>query len=95
MVSDDELERHVNRVETSGPRRAPNGPTIGTDDADMDLAERFDRMQAAARDTHAELARRIEHVDETSAEAVRVDDLAARLDRIEERLSDMEDELAD
>lgn len=95
MVSDDELERHVNRVETSGPRRSPSGPAIGTDDADVDLAERFDRMQTAARDTHAELARRIERVDETSAEAVRVDDLADRLDRIEERLSDIEAELVE
>jgi hypothetical protein len=95
MVSDDELERHVNRVETSGPRRAPSGPIIGTDDADVGLAERFDRMQTAARDTHVELARRIEHVDEASAEVARVDDLAARMERIEARLAAIEDEIAD
>lgn len=95
MVSDDELERHVNRVETGGTRRPPAAPTLDSDTADGDLSDRVDAMQAAARETHSELARRIRNVDDASAEVVRVDRLVDRMDDIERRLAAIEDELAD
>jgi polyhydroxyalkanoate synthesis regulator phasin len=95
MVSDDELERHVNRVETNGPRRPQAAPTLGSDTADGDLSDRVDAMQAAARETHSELSRRIRNVDDASAEAVRDDRLAERMDDIERRLAAIEEELAD
>ncbi|MFB6207545.1 MAG: hypothetical protein ABEJ05_13575 [Haloglomus sp.] len=93
MVSDDELQRHVNRVETEQSRRSPDVPTIGTGDGPVE--ERVDELQHAARETHAELARRIRRVDEASPDVARVDDLADRLTEIESRLTSIEEELAD
>lgn len=93
MVNDDELERHVNRVETSRSYRAEDVPTVGETEGSVE--ERVEEMEAAARETHDELARRIRRVDEASAESVRVDDLVERMADIEERLADIEERLAE
>jgi HAMP domain-containing protein len=93
MVSDDELERHVNRVETGRFSRSPDVPTVGTTDGA--LAEQVDEMQAAARETHDELARRIRRVDEASAETARVEDIVERLDELEGRLAAIEERLGE
>jgi hypothetical protein len=93
MVNDDELERHMNRVETSSRRLRSDVPTVGgTDDG---LESRVDEMQAAARQTHDELARRIRNVDDASADVAQVDELVDRMSSIEERLAAIEAELAD
>lgn len=93
MVSDDELQRHVKQVETKRSHRTTDVPTIGTTDGPVE--ERVDELQSAARETHAELARRIQRVDDAKAEDVRVEGLADRMDDIEERLAAIEAELTD
>jgi phage FluMu protein gp41 len=93
MVSDEELQRHVKQVETKRSYRSRDVPTVGTTDGPVE--ERVDELQSAARETHAELARRIQRVDDAKAEDVRVDTLVERMDDIEERLAAIEDQLAD
>jgi uncharacterized protein (UPF0335 family) len=78
MVSDEELKAHVERVERE---RAVSGP---------ELAGRIDEMESTARCVHNELARRIERVDESSADDAALADLADRLDGIESRLDEIE-----
>jgi hypothetical protein len=63
MVSDDELERHVNRVETRRSYRSPDVPTVGTTDGTLE--ERVDEMQAAARVD--DLAERMAAIEERLA----------------------------
>ncbi|WP_254822811.1 hypothetical protein [Haloglomus halophilum] len=93
MVSDDELQRHVKQVETKRSYRSRDVPTIGTTESTVE--ERVDELQHAARETHAELARRIQRVDDAKAEDVRVDGIVDRMEDIEERLAAIEDQLAD
>lgn len=93
MVNDDELERHVKRVETSRSREPRDVPTLGSRDGTVE--ERVDELQAAARETHTELARRIRNVDDASADTARVDTLADRMNAIEERLASIEEQLAE
>jgi tetrahydromethanopterin S-methyltransferase subunit G len=81
MVSDKELEAHVRRVERE---RAVSGP---------ELSGRIDELESTARCVHNELARRIERVDESSADAEVLADLADRLEGIEHRLDDIESRL--
>jgi seryl-tRNA synthetase len=90
IVSDDELERHV---ETSRSDRPRGVPTLGSKGGTVE--ERVDELQAAARETHTELARRIRNVDDASAETARVDRLADRMTAIEERLATIEEQLAE
>lgn len=81
MVSDEELKTHVERAERA---RTTSGP---------ELAGRIDEMESTARCVHNELARRIERVDESSAEAEALVDLADRLEGIEDRLDHIESRL--
>jgi tetrahydromethanopterin S-methyltransferase subunit G len=81
MVSDKELEAHVRRVERE---RAVSGP---------ELSGRIDELESTARCVHNELARRIERVDESSADAEVLADLADRLEVLEHRLDDIESRL--
>jgi tetrahydromethanopterin S-methyltransferase subunit G len=81
MVSDKELEAHVRRVERE---RAVSGP---------ELSGRIDELESTARCVHNELARRIERVDESSADAEVLADLADRLEGLENRLDDIESRL--
>jgi tetrahydromethanopterin S-methyltransferase subunit G len=81
MVSDKELEAHVRRVERE---RAVSGP---------ELSGRIDELESTARCVHNELARRIERVDESSADAEVLADLADRLEGLEHRLDDIESRL--
>ena len=78
MVSDEELSAHVQRVEQ---QRAVTEP---------ELVDRLDAMESTARCVHNELARRIERVDESSADDAALADLADRLDGIESRLDEIE-----
>jgi molybdopterin-biosynthesis enzyme MoeA-like protein len=93
MVSDNELQRHVKQVETKRSYRSPDVPTIGTTESTVE--ERVDELQHAARETHDELARRIQRVDDAKAEDVRVEAIVDRMEDIEERLAAIEDQLAD
>ncbi|WP_276260869.1 hypothetical protein [Haloglomus litoreum] len=93
MVSDDELQRHVRQMETKRSSRSRDVPTVGTTDGPVE--ERVDELQSAARETHAELARRIQRVDDAKAEDARVERLVDRMDDIEERLAAIESELTD
>ncbi|MEF8842370.1 MAG: hypothetical protein V5A62_12220 [Haloarculaceae archaeon] len=81
MVSDEELKTHVERAERERSVSAPA------------LSGRIDEMESTARCVHNELARRIERVDETSADEASLADLADQLDRIEDRLDDLESRL--
>ena len=91
MVDDDELNRHVNRVES----RQPHDVTVigGRGDENQPLEERVERMQAAARETHSELADRIRRVDEAAADEAALAGLADRMDEIESRLARIEEQL--
>jgi hypothetical protein len=81
MVSDEELAAHVRRAEQD--RTAP----------EPRLTERLDRMQSTARCVHDELARRVERVDATTADAEALDDLVDRIERLETRLEEVESRL--
>jgi tetrahydromethanopterin S-methyltransferase subunit G len=81
MVSDEELKTRVELVERE--RSVP----------DPELAGRLDEMESTARCVHNELARRIERVDESTADGAALADLADRLEGIEVRLDDLESRL--
>ena len=80
-------------METSRFDRPRDIPTLGSKGGTVE--ERVDELQAAARETHTELARRIRNVDDASAETARVDRLADRMTAIEERLATIEEQLAE
>ena len=82
MASDEEIERHVARVE--GVR----GGTAGTA-----VREELDEYKATAGEIHDELARRIEAVDDRTADEASLADVVERLDRLEARIADLESRL--
>jgi hypothetical protein len=93
MVDDEELNRHVNRVESRNPHTAT---VIGGSESDTrPLEEHVEEMQAAARETHSELAARIRRVDEAAADEAALAGLADRMDEIESRLAAVEEKLDD
>ena len=82
MASDEEIARHVAHVENV--RQGPAG---------TDVQAELDEYKATAGEIHDELARRIEAVDDRSAEAASLDDVIAQLDRLESRIADLETRL--
>jgi polyhydroxyalkanoate synthesis regulator phasin len=81
MASDEELARHVSEME--GRRGAGGSSTV----------EELDEYREAAGEIHDELARRIERVDERTAEEADLASVVERLERLESRLDDLESRL--
>ncbi|MFT4884575.1 MAG: hypothetical protein ACI8U4_002091 [Natronomonas sp.] len=81
MASDEELARHVSQVEGC----QGHGNTAAT--------EELDEYREAAGEIHDELARRIERVDEKSADEADLATVVERLERLESRLDDLESRL--
>lgn len=79
MASDEEIARHVAKVE--GVRAGAAGAAVQED---------LDEYKATAGEIHDELARRIEAVDDRSADEASLDDVVERLDRLESRIADLE-----
>ena len=79
MASDEEIARHVAQVE--GVRGGAAGAAVQED---------LDEYKATAGEIHDELARRIEAVDDRSADEASLDDVVERLDRLESRIADLE-----
>lgn len=82
MASDEEIARHVAQVE--GVRNGVAGAAV---------QEELDEYKAIAGEIHDELARRIEAVDDSSANEVSLEDVIERLDRLESRIADLETRL--
>ena len=82
MASDEEIERHVAQVE--GVRRGAAGTAVQED---------LDEYKATAGEIHDELARRIEAVDDRSADEASLEDVIERLDRLESRIAELETRL--
>lgn len=82
MASDEEIARHVAQVE---------GVRIGA--ASAAVQEELDEYKATAGEIHDELARRIEAVDDSSADEASLEDVIERLDRLESRIADLETRL--
>jgi polyhydroxyalkanoate synthesis regulator phasin len=81
MASDEELARHVSKVEGC---RGHGGASA---------VEELDEYREAAGEIHNELARRIEHVDEEAADEADLATVVERLERLETRLDDLESRL--
>jgi polyhydroxyalkanoate synthesis regulator phasin len=81
MASDEELARHVSQVEGC---RGHDGPSA---------VEELDEYREAAGEIHDELARRIEQIDEKSADEADLAAVVERLERLESRLDDLESRL--
>ncbi|QLD87598.1 hypothetical protein HWV07_00525 [Natronomonas salina] len=79
MASDEEIARHVAQVEDV--RRGPTGTAVQAE---------LDEYKATAGEIHDELARRIEAVDDSSADEASLDDVLDRLDSLESRIADLE-----
>lgn len=96
MVSDEELNAHVSRVErneqfgrTERDDHVEREPPAGEPDLDC----RVDELEATARCVHNELARRIEQVDATDTTDEAFADLADRIETIEDRLDAIDERL--
>lgn len=81
MASDEELARHVSQME--GCRGH----------GDTSAVAELDEYREAAGEIHNELARRIERVDDESADETDLAAVVERLDRLEARLDDLESRL--
>jgi len=85
MVDDDELERHMRRVDDE---LAQSGDANTTSD------ERVEELEATVMRVAEELANRIEDVDRGMPPTETVDAVEDRLAAIEDRLTAIEDRLA-
>jgi DNA repair ATPase RecN len=82
MVNDDELNRHVRRLERDRT-------------ASPEVAGRIDELESTARCVHNELARRIESTAAESADVERLEALEQRLASVERRLDRLEAAVTD
>lgn len=88
MVDDDELERHVRRVDDELPQP-------GDTDSTADVDERIEELEATVMRVAEELANRIEDVDRGMPPAETVGAIEDRLAAIEDRLAAIENRLDD
>lgn len=86
MVDDDELERHMRRVDDELTRAGDTNPTGD---------ERIKELEATVMRVAEELADRIEDVDRGMPPAETTANIETRLAAIEDRLTAIEDRLDD
>jgi tetrahydromethanopterin S-methyltransferase subunit G len=80
MVSDEELKQHIRTAERQHEQSTP-------------VAGRLDEMESTARHVHNELARRIEAVDDASADRDELAAIREELARLDRRLESIEAQL--